>query len=179
MAKAKTRFSSWYEYNSDADTNNLRFIISVDGIKVEDLSDVVNELKESVKRAIVKPNKVKVEYPTFTTKESLLEYLKTSKNTRVNISGIEDLSNLFNDPYFHDKPNGFFFGVRYWDFTGVKNINSMFENCKNARINLIKLKNLNRLAYMNDTLKGTNTTEEYLDKVDKWSRGVLDGETGA
>ena len=130
-----------------------------------------------------RPKRVKkknVKIREFTNIDELKEYLRNAKNTnRTAIKGITDLSNLFNDPIFHDKPYNFFLGVRSWDYSDVTDISSMFENCRNARIDIMKLRNLsyngNKVKKLN-VIKGTNTTDKYLEKLDKWERGELGGE---
>lgn len=146
---------------------------------VEEFHEFINARKSNEAKTRVKKKK-NVKIREFTNIEELKEYLKTAKNTnRTAIKGITDLSNLFNDPIFHDKPYNFFLGVRSWDYSDVTDISSMFENCKNARIDIIRLKNLSyncAKVKKDNVIKGTNTTEEYLEKLDKWCRGVLGGE---
>lgn len=161
MGRKKREISCEYTYYSV--DNRLCMNIDVFNVDVYDVHGLASKIIQTAQSLAIPDSKKHSPKKEFSTKEELKEYLASAEDCKGVKVDMEDLSDLFNDPVFHDKPREFFRGVEFWHYGNTKNIDRMFYGCKNARINLKKFRYIDAVSCI-DTLTGTNSDMELFKK---------------
>lgn len=161
MGRKKREFSGDYTYSSYS--NTITISIDINNVDGDDVYKLATGILDEAKRLAIPDTKKFGPKKEFATKEELREFLKTAENCKGVKVDMENLSDLFNDPAFSDKPKEFFYGVEYWYYGNTKNIDRMFYGCKNARISLKKFRYIDAVSCI-DTLTGTNSDMELYTK---------------